>query len=188
FQWIFSMGLIAATRNARLSGLAAWILVPLLAACSTQPIPTQPSMAAVPSVTVVSLEAEAGTGDGQVMQRSRASGGQTVHLGPRERRLWTFDVRAVQVKYALAVTYANGKEGPNEIIDVTVDGMPVRSFENRDSGDAIEGWDLFVTDPAGTSTLAYGRHTLTLEVSGGDGCVEVDVVTLSPDGAGASKR
>ena len=171
---------VAATRHARLSALAVWILAPLLAACSGHPLPTQPSVAGALSPTMVPLEAEAGSGDGQVIQRSRASGGQTVHLGPGEHRLWTFDVRAVQTQYALSVTYSNGKEGPNEVISLTVDGTPVSSFQNRDSGDSIEGWNLFVTDPAGTSTLGPGSHTLTLDVNGGDGCVEVDVVTLSP--------
>ena len=174
------MEVIAATRGARLSALAVWILAPLLAACSGPPIPTQPSVAVVFSPTVVSLEAEAGSGDGQVIQRSRASGGQTVHVGPGEHRLWTFDVRAVRVPYALSVTYSNGKEGPNEVIGVTVDGMPVSSFQNRDSGDSTEGWNVFVTDPAGTSTLGPGSHTLMLEVTGGDGCVEIDFVTLRP--------
>ena len=162
-------------------GLAAWILLLLLAACSAQPIPTHPSVAVVPSETVLSLEAEAGSGDGQVIQRSRASGGQTVHVGPEERRLWRFDVRAVPGPYAVSVTYSNGEEGgPNEVISVTVDGTPVSTFQNRNSGDAIEGWNLFVTDPAGTSTLGPGSHILTLEVSGGDGCVEIDFVTLRP--------
>lgn len=182
------MGMILTPRSARLSRLAAWMLVPLLAACSRQPLPTQPSVAAAPPpVTRIALEAEAGSGDGQIMLRSRASGGQTVHLAPGERRVWTFDVRAVQAPYALSVTYSNGKEGPNEVITVSVDGTPVRSFENRDSGDSIEGWNLFVTDPAGRSTVGPGSHTLALEVHGGDGCVEIDFVTLSPEGAGASR-
>jgi hypothetical protein len=179
---------IATTRDVRLSLLAAWMLVPLLAACRAQPFPTQPSVAAVPQATSVSFEAEAGRGDGQIVQRSRASGGQTVHLGPGEHRSWTFEVRAARAQYALSVTYANGKEGPNEVISVSVDGTPVRVFENRDSGDSTEGWNLFVTDPAGTSALGPGSHTVTLEVDGGDGCVEVDFVTLNPDGAGASSR
>lgn len=170
----------------RLSGLAAWILAPLLAGCDAQSFPTQPSVV-VPSVTVISLEAEAGSGDGRVIQRSRASGGQTVHLGPGEHRLWTFDVRAVRVQYALSVSYSNGKEGANEVIGVAVDGTPVSSFQNRDSGNSIEGWNEFVTDPAGTATLGPGSHTLRLEVSGGDGCVEIDVATLSPSGADTSE-
>jgi len=78
------------------------------------------------------------------------------------------------------MVYSNGKEGENEVLSVVVDGQPVSSFQNRDSGDAIEGWNEFVTDPAGTITLAPGSHTVRLEVSGGDGCVEIDVAVLSP--------
>ena len=158
--------------------LAACLLLPLLAACSTAPFPTQPSPAGVQSIGVMSLEAEAGQGDGQVRQRSRASGGLTVHLGPGEHRVWTFDVRAAQV-LALSIAYSNGKEGENEVLSVTVDGRMVSSFQNRDSGDSVAGWDEFVTDPAGTTTLGPGSHTLRLEVSGGDGCVEIDVATLT---------
>jgi hypothetical protein len=166
---------------------APWILLPLFAACSHQPFPTQPSVAAVPPATAVALEGEAGYGDGQIRERSRASGGQTVHLGPGERRRWTFGVRAAEAQYAMTVTYSNGKEGPNEMIHVDMDGTPVTSFQNRDSGDSIEGWNLFVTDPAGNSTLQPGSHTITLEVSGGDGCVEIDVVTLTPAQLAGSK-
>ena len=54
--------------------LAACVLVPLFAACiSHQPLPTQPSIAAAPLAIVVALEGEAGSGDGQVRERSRAS-------------------------------------------------------------------------------------------------------------------
>ena len=131
-----------------------------------------------------SLEGEAGSGDGQVRERSRASGGRTVHLGPEERRLWTFDISAAPRPYTLSVTYSNGKEGENEVVSVSVDGALVSSLRNRDSGDSIEGWNIFVTDPAGTSTLGARRHTLMLEVHGGDGCVEIDRVIVSPAGAG----
>lgn len=165
--------------------LTACTLVPLFAACSHQPLPTQPSIAPEPLATVVALEGEAGSGDGQVRERSRASGGQTVHLGPGERRLWSFAVRPVQAEYSVAVTYSNGKEGPNEMIHVAVDGRAVASFQDRDSGDSVEGWNLFVTDAAGTSMLGPGNHTLALDVTGGDGCVEIDVVTLKPGGVAA---
>ena len=178
------MRAMAPTWGARLTDLAAWILVCLLAACSDHAFPTQPSTATAPAATLISLEGEAGSGDGQVIQRSRASGGQTVHLGPGEHRLWTFALSTAPVQYALSVTYANGKEGENEVISVTVDGAPVSSFQDRDSGDSAEGWNLFVTDPAGVSTLGAGSHTLVLEVNGGDGCVEIDIVTLRPPGAG----
>ena len=158
--------------------LAAWTFLPLLAACSDRSFPVQPS--ALPSLTAVALEGEAGSGDGQVRQRSRASRGQTVHLGPGERRWWTFEIRAGEADYAVGVTYSNGQEGPNEMLHVAIDGRPLASFQNRDSGDSVEGWNLFVTDRAGTSTLGPGPHLLTLEVTGGDGCVEIDVVTFSP--------
>jgi hypothetical protein len=156
------------------------LLLPLTA-CGRHALPTQPaSAAAAPAAQALSLEGEPGSGDGRIVQRSRASGGQTIHLGPGERRRWTFAMTAAEVQYALSVTYANGKEGDNEVISVTVDEVPVSSFKNRDSGDSIEGWNLFVTDPAGNSTLRPGTHTLVLEVSGGDGCVEIDLVTISP--------
>jgi len=166
--------------------LAACAVAPLFAACGgRQLLPTQPSIAAAPLATVVALEGEAGSGDGQVRARSRASGGQTVHLGPGERRLWSFAVIPVQAEYSVAVTYSNGKEGANERIHVAVNGRPIASFLDRDSGDSVEGWNLFVTDPAGTSMLGPGNHTLTLDVTGGDGCVEIDVVTLRPAGVAA---
>jgi hypothetical protein len=171
---------IGPTWNARLSRFAAAFVVALLAACADRSLPTQPFAVSVAPATAVSLEGEAGSGDGQVRERSRASGGHTVHLGPREHRLWTFAVRAAPMPYAVSVTYSNGKEGENEVISVTVAGALVSSFRNRDSGDSIEGWNIFVTDPAGTSTLGSRSHTLMIDVHGGDGCVEIDMVTLSP--------
>jgi hypothetical protein len=159
------------------------VVATLFAACSEPVLPMQPSVVSPSIPTVIAMEGEAGSGEGVVRQRSRASGGQTVHLAPGERRSWTFAIRATQTQYALAITYGNGQEGPNEIMHVGVDGHAVASFQNRDSGDAVEGWNLFVTDPAGTSMLESGLHTLTIETTGGDGCVEIDFVTVSPAGA-----
>jgi hypothetical protein len=172
-------GSIMVTSRARACCFAAGGLL-LSIACADHPLPTQPSALAAPQPVTVSLEGEFGNGDGTIKQRSRASGGMTVHLGPGERRVWMFDVRAAAMPYALSVTYSNGKEGENEVISVSLDGELVRSFENRDSGDAIEGWNLFVTDPVGTSIIGSQTHTLTLDVRGGDGCVEIDKVTFSP--------
>src|SRR5205809_687323 len=83
---------------------------------------------------------------GRLLHRSQASGGLTVHLGPGEQRAWTFKVGAAPVRYALAVTYANGKEGENEVISISLDGVLVTSFLDRDSGDSVDGWNAFVTD------------------------------------------
>ena len=64
--------------------------------------------------------------------------------------LWTFDVRGAEVRYAVSLAYSNGKEGENEVLSVAIDGRALSSFQNRDSGDAVEG------------------------------CVEIDIATLSP--------
>ena len=157
-----------------------WMLSALLSACGLPSAPTPPPVAVTPPPTMMSLEAEPGSGDGRIVDRSRASGGQTLHLGPGERRRWTFGVRAGEGRYALSVTYSNGKEGENERLTFSVDGAIVSSFQDRDSGDATEGWNLFVTDPVGTFALQDGAHTLVIDVAGGDGCVEIDRVTLDP--------
>ena len=160
----------------------------LCGACQGSVSPAQPSAVVPPSPKVLALEAEVGAGDGRLVHRSQASGGLTVHLGPGEQRAWTFKVGAAPVRYALTVTYANGKEGENEVISISLDGVLVTSFLDRDSGDSVDGWNAFVTDSAGSSTLRTGAHTLTLAVSGGDGCVEIDFVTLSAAEGGASQE
>jgi hypothetical protein len=94
------------------------ILIPLLllAACGEPALPAQPSAPAPVVSPLVSLEAEAGTGEGGAMPRPQASGGLTIHLAPDERRLWTFSVSAPQVRYAVAVTYSNDNIGTTETI------------------------------------------------------------------------
>src|SRR5262245_4798318 len=108
--------------------VAILLVLPMVAACSA-PLPTGPS-ATPPSSRMMSLEAEAGQGEGQVRNRSRASGGLTVHLAPGEYRLWTFDVPG-EAGFAVSIAYSNGKEGENEVLTVAVDGRAVMSFQNR---------------------------------------------------------
>jgi len=162
-----------------LSTPAACVLLLLLSACADGSSPTQPSVAA-PAAQRISLEGEPGSGDGHVLERARASGGRTIHLGPGERRQWVFAVHAQEAAYSIAMTYSNGEEGELETISVHIDGVLARSFQDRNTGDASEGWNTFVSDPVGAVTLKSGSHTIVLEVAGGDGCVEVDLVTLSP--------
>ena len=164
------------SRNA----LAALTLIGL-AGCANQPLPTQPSGLAVVPIRQIAIEGESGSGEGQIRQRSRASGGLTLHLAPGERHQWVFPLNTAPERYAVAVTYANGQEGPNELLTLSIDGAAVRSWTNRDSGDAIDGWNLFVTDSAGSSMLGFGTHSLVLESTGGDGCVEIDRLTLTPE-------
>jgi hypothetical protein len=145
-------------------------------ACAGTALPTRPTtVASAPKL--LSLEGEAGIGDGQLKSRSRASGEQTIHLAPGESRSWFFEIAAGE-SYDVSIIYSNGQEGANETLTVSADGAPLRTFVNRDSGDAVEGWNTFISDPGGRSTLGPGRHLLTISSSGGDGCVEIDFVKL----------
>lgn len=127
----------------------------------------------------MTLEGELGSGQGDLRDRSRASGGKTVHLAPGEERIWAFTVPSSRGVYAIHVIYSNGREGPNEVLTVGVDGAVVKTMIDRDSGEAPEGWNQFIADDFGTAQLG-GIHTLTIRSSGGDGCVEIDRITLTP--------
>jgi hypothetical protein len=160
-----------------------------VAGCNSRVIPTMPTetppaviaVPVLPAASRLTFEGESGIGDGDIRQRSQASGGRTVHLGPGERRSWSFSVDSATAQYALSVRYSNGRYGPNELITLTVDGHQTGSFQDRDTGgDTPEGWNTFVDNDAGLSMLPAGNHSVTLGVIGGDGCVEIDIVTLSP--------
>ena len=114
------------------------------------------------------------------MQRPRASGGVTIHLAPGEYRQWTFSVGGPSSQYAVEVTYSNDNIGDTETLSLSLDGVPLGAFDARDTGDDGEGWNVFVTNVVGLSNLAAGTHTLVIRSSGGDGCVEIDKVTLRP--------
>jgi hypothetical protein len=139
----------------------------LLAGCGGMPSPTQPSPQAPAPPQLVSFEAEAGIGNGHPVERTRASGGYTVHLAPGERRQWTLNARPGA--YALSVTYSNDNIGESELVRVAVDGTPIGSFVARDTGDDGDGWEVFVSDRAGVKVLEAGTHTLSVDVAGGDG-------------------
>jgi hypothetical protein len=162
--------------------MRVFAFVPLLAmtACSGRPSLLQPSSSPNTAPVVVSLEAEAGSGEGGPMQRVRASGGVTIHLAPEEQWRWTFSIDAPQALYSIAVTYANDNLGSSEALTLFLDGIRVGAFEAQDTGDNGEGWNVFLTDVAGRVSLARGTHTLVVISSGGDGCVEIDKVSLSP--------
>jgi hypothetical protein len=147
----------------------------------TTPSAADPTPPTPPAPPVVRFEGETGTGDGEVRQRSQASGGRTVHLGPGERRSWTFTSDSSPAEYVIAVRYSNGRYGPNEVITLIVDGVQTASFKDRDTGeDTPEGWNTFLTDDGGSSMIRSGTHSVTVQVAGGDGCVEIDVLTFSP--------
>jgi hypothetical protein len=75
---------------------------------------------------------------------------------------------------------SNDNIGGTETVYVFLDGARIGAFDARDTGDDGEGWNAFVTDLAGTTAISRGTHTLVVFSSGGDGCVEIDKVTLTP--------
>jgi hypothetical protein len=167
----------------RLSGFGAYCLLVLTIGCGTQASPTTPSAAPTSAPTVMTFEAEVGSGDGDLKQRAHASGGLTIHLAPGQRRQWTFVAGAQEVRYTFSITYSNDNPGDTELLRVELDGAAVGSFHAQDTGDDGEGWDIFVADLAGTLMLRPGNHTLVVESTGGDGCIEIDTVVLRPGDA-----
>ncbi len=157
----------------------ALLLLPVVAGCSAAALPMGPTPAASVQPTVMILEGEPGSGDGIVLQRSRATGGQTLHLAPGERRRWTFTTGAAEARYAIAVQYSNSRWGDREVLTFEVDGTRVGSLQVRDTGEETEGWNTFAVDATGSVSLRSGSHVLTIESSGGDGCVEIDFVIVS---------
>jgi hypothetical protein len=165
----------------RVTVLSVCLLSTVAMGCGDTTSPAAPSPAATPLVQTITLEAEAGSGDGDLHHRSHASGSLTIHLAPGQRRRWTFEVVAQPATYALLVTYSNDNPGETEVLGVEVDGESIGTLRAQDTGDDGEGWNVFVADRAGVSVLRAGRHTVTVESTGGDGCIEIDMVTLRPD-------
>jgi hypothetical protein len=149
--------------------------------CSTRP-PTAPSTAR--PLSTLSLEAEAGVGSGDRMERPAASGGVTIHLAPGQRREWTFSVLDPGADYLVMVRYSNDEIGDSETLLISIDGRAIGSFHAQDTGDDGAGWNAFVSDRAGAAALTPGRHLLAVESSGGDGCIEIDAVSLVPTPSG----
>ncbi len=164
----------------RLNALGACLLPVLAMGCGQTTSPTAPSPAATPPAQAIALEAEAGSGDGDLLHRSRASGTLTIHLAPGQRRRWTFEVVAQPSTYAILVRYSNDNPGETEVLRVEVDGEIIGTLRAEDTGDDGEGWNVFVADTAGVSMLRAGTHTVTVESTGGDGCIEIDMITLRP--------
>ena len=119
----------------RLSFLSACLLPILSIGCgipASPTAPTAPTAAAPARVEPIALEAEAGSGEGDLMHRSRASGALTIHLAPGQRRRWTFNV-AQSSTYAVLVTYANDNPGATEVLRVEVDGEAIGTFSAQDT-------------------------------------------------------
>jgi hypothetical protein len=138
-----------------------------------------PATGVAVAARVITLEAEAAAGTGVVMTRSNASGGRTVHLAPGERRAWSIPDPSVVGGYAISITYSNGRWGAREIMTMLVDASTAGVWEARETGEDDEGgWNRFVTDPVANVRFDRVTHVLTVVSEGGDGCIEIDKVTL----------
>ena len=118
------------------------------------------------------------------MRRTSASGGLTIHLAPGQRREWTFSVPGPAADYRVMVSYANDETGDAETLTIGIDGLAIGALRAQDTGDDGAGWNVFVSDRAGEVRLAPGGHLLAVESSGGDGCIEIDAVSLVRAGNG----
>ena len=133
----------------------------------------------------ISLEAEAGEGDGRIVQRSQAHGVATVQLMTKESRTMSFEITS-PASYLLKVRYSNDSYGPPEKIDVIIDGEVIDMFKAFDTSQYVgtgsygSGWNVFVSNEAmGPIDLQPGVHTVTLTVRSGDAHgVEIDSVQL----------
>lgn len=141
----------------------------------------------------ISLEAEAGEGDGRTVQRSQAHGVATVQLMAKESRTMSFEITS-PASYLLKVRYSNDSYGPPEKIDVILDGEVIDMFKAFDtsqyvgSGSYGSGWNVFVSNEAmGPIDIQPGVHTITLTVRSGDAHgVEIDSVQLEKSDSAAA--
>ena len=78
------------------------------------------------------------------------------------------------------MTYSNDNPGETEVLRVEVDGVSIGTVRAQNTGDDGEGWNVFVADRAGTSMLRPGIHTVIVESTGGDECIEIDLITVRP--------
>jgi hypothetical protein len=130
----------------------------------------------------ITREAEWGTGDGVIMQRSNASQLATrwLHVGEAVTLTTTLPASAA---YSITVRYSNDSyTAPLEEVDVYVDGGAIGSFMAEDTGDWGYGWNIFLWSTVIGSQpvqLSAGSHTITLRVRSGDSYgIEIDCVLL----------
>ena len=160
----------------RKSILILWVLVSIgivINGCGTiVPIPASP----------IHLEAEAGTGEGEIKLRDKASNEKTMWLKTDETLTIQFNL-ATSARYRLDVVTSNDhvNDVPLETVYVLLDDEEIGHFFPVDTGDGGLGWNVFtINDSIGPVEILAGDHSLAFYVTEGDGFgVEIDVVILT---------
>ena len=124
----------------------------------------------------ITLQAENGTGAGQRMSRSRASGLSTVWLHVNETRTITF-TPCSGGNFRFKIRYSNDNFGPLETLTLSLNGNVMGQFVSEDTGD----WNNFFDSPilGNVSLQPNTSYTITITVLGGDPYgIEIDCVLL----------
>jgi hypothetical protein len=134
-----------------------------------------------PQASLLSFEAEHGTGQGIIHWRERAFNHQAVWFHASDARSRTFDVPSTRT-YRPRIRWSN--DGDPDTIHVLLDGRLIGSLvthNTRVSGaPSGSGWDEWVTSVLPGVVIGAGRHTLTIRVAASDTYgVEIDQVQLS---------
>jgi hypothetical protein len=106
------------------------------------------------------LEAEDGSGAGQKMPRSNASGQTTVLLNSNETRTVSFTVKpgSTAANYNIRIRYSNDNFGPTETVSLSFDGNTVGQFSSQSTGTFGQGWNSFTeSSNMGPVTLSPGK-------------------------------
>ena len=84
----------------------------------------------------------------------------------------THVIRVRTVQRGVAVRFVLKSEATGHLLPdhpFTVYDATGRAVARGRTGDDGEGWEVFVTDRAGVKVLEAGMHTLSIDVTGGDG-------------------
>ena len=128
------------------------------------------------------FEAENGNSRGQVMYRTRASGGLAVHLRSVKAVKYvtdTFSTTSPCSVMVKSIRYSN--DGLHDTVEILVDGKALGSFRTRAASEGGELWNVFVsTGKVGESLhVPPGEHEMELVVLSTDEYgVELDKTTL----------
>ena len=145
------------------------------------------ALQAFPAAVRTSAEAESGKTDGTIQQRSNASNGKTVWL--QDGHWLTVPITVVAPGfYQLTSTTSSDNSGLLATVTVSVDGVPVGTFQPPDTrpagGNSGSGWNVFVDSTLASQVdLLAGSHTIRFDVApGNDYGMELDLVRLDPVG------